>query len=174
MDSTVALLRLLDFQTFSSVWYWLAVMVTWAVASNWLLGVPFDMLYRARKLGETELVDLEALVDINVRRIVEMNAVLGVLISGAVAFSLSLLGLLSVFYGVELAQGLLALAAPLTVIMGLNMRLAHSLHGAPLRGRPLVQRLFRVRLWTQIVGMFALFLTSMFGMYSVISSQHFL
>ena len=149
-------------------------MVTWAVASNWLLGVPFDMLYRARKLGETELGDLEALVDINVRRMVEMNTVLGVAITGIVAFSLSMLVLLSLFYGIELAQGLLALGAPLTVIMALNMRLAHSLHAAPLRGRPLVQRLFRVRLWTQVVGMVALFFTSMFGMYSVISSQHFL
>ncbi|MGJ8587124.1 MAG: hypothetical protein ACSHXW_03140 [Yoonia sp.] len=173
MDSTLALLRLLDIQTFSSLWYWMAVMVTFAVASNWLLGVPFDMLFRARKLDAPHLADLEAVVDVNVRRIVEINAYFGVAITVMVAFSLSVLVILSVFYRFELAQGLLALAAPLTLIMVMNMRLAHQLHAAPLSGRDLVQRLFRVRLWTQVVSMIALFFTAMYGMYSVISSQHF-
>ncbi|KQI72488.1 hypothetical protein AN191_05525 [Loktanella sp. 5RATIMAR09] len=173
MESTIALLRLLDFQTFDSLWYWMAVMVTYAVASNWLLGVPFDVLFRARKLANPHLADLETLVDVNVRRIVEINAYLGVAITIMVAFSLSVLVVLSLFYGVELAQGLLALAAPLTLIMVMNMRLAHQLDAAPLQGRELVDRLFRVRLWTQIVSMIALFFTAMYGMYVVISSQHF-
>lgn len=173
MESTIALLRLLDFQTFDSLWYWMAVMVTFAVASNWLLGVPFDVLFRARKLDAPHLADLEALVDVNVRRIVEINAYLGVAITVMVAFSLSVLVVLSMFYRVELAQGLLALAAPLTLIMVMNMRLAHQLNAAPLHGRELVQRLFRVRLWTQVVSMIALFFTAMYGMYAVISAQHF-
>jgi hypothetical protein len=173
LESTIELLRLLEFQTFDSVWYWMAVMVTYAVASNWLLGVPFDMLFRARKLDKPHLADLETLVDVNVRRIVEINAYLGVAITIMVAFSLSVLVVLGIFYGVELAQGLLALTAPLTLIMVMNMRLAHQLEAAPLQGRELVDRLFRVRLWTQVVSMIALFLTSMYGMYAVISSQRF-
>ncbi|WP_342071016.1 hypothetical protein [Yoonia algicola] len=173
MNSTIALLRLLDVQTFASVWYWLAVIVTWAVASNWLLGVPFDMLYRARKLDAPELADLEKLVDVNVRRIVEIDTFLGVIIAAMIAFCLTMLVLLGVFYHVEMAQGLLALAAPLTLILVMNMRLAYQLHANPLHGRELVQRLFRVRLWTQVVSMIALFFTSMYGMYAVISSQHF-
>jgi uncharacterized membrane protein len=152
----------------------MAVIVTWAVASNWLLGVPFDILYRARKLRAPQLGDLEALVDVNVRRIVEIEAFLGVAIAAMITFCLTILVLLGAFYHVELAQGLLALAAPLTLIMVMNMRLAHQLHAAPLSGRELVQTLFRVRLWTQVVSMIALFFTAMYGMYSVISSQHFL
>lgn len=173
LDWTLALVRLIDLETFSNVWYWLAVMITWAVAGNWLLGVPFDMLYRARKLGETEVADLEALIDINVRRVVEANKMLGVALAALIAFSLSTLVMLSFFYGSEFAQGLLALAAPLTLVMLINMRLAHQLYHAPLSGRDLVQRLFRVRLWTQVVGMIALFFTAMYGMYFVISSQQF-
>ena len=173
MDWTLALARLIELNTFVSVWYWLAVIVTWSVASNWLIGVPFDVLFRARKLGEVELADLEALVDINVRRIVSMNEIFAPAFVALIAFVLSALCVMSFAYRVELAQGLLALAAPLTVVVLVNMRLAQQLHAAPLTGRALVRKLFAVRLWTQIVGMLALFFTAFYGMYYAISSQQF-
>ncbi len=174
MDWTLALARLIELQTFVSVWYWLAVIVTWSVASNWLIGVPFDMLFRARKLGAAELADLEALVDINVRRIVSTNESFASAFAGLGAFVLSALALMSFGYSFELAQGMLALAAPLSVVVIVNMRLAYQLHAAPLAGRALVRKLFAVRLWTQVIGMISLFFTAMYGMYSAISSQQFL
>ena len=173
MDWTLALARFIDMQTFVSVWYWMAVIVTWSVASNWLIGVPFDMLFRARKIGEVEVADLEALVDINVRRIVAINDMFATAFAGLIAFILSALAVMSFVYGIELAQGILLLAAPLTVIITMNMRLAHQLHATPLHGRDLVRKLFRVRLWTQVIGMIALFFTAMYGMYQAISSQQF-
>ncbi len=173
MDWALALSRLIDLQTFASIWYWLAVVVTWSVASNWLIGVPFDVLFGARKLGVAELADLESLVDINVRRIVNTNAVVGVAIVALIAFGLSVLAMMGFYYRLELAQGLFALTAPLTLIVIVNMRLAHQLHGAPLQGRDLVRRLFVVRLWTQIIAMVSLFFTAMYGMYFAISTQQF-
>lgn len=68
MDWTETVFRVIDLATFSSVWFWLAVIVSWAVASHWLIGVPFDLLYRARKSDPQELADLEAITDVNVRR----------------------------------------------------------------------------------------------------------
>lgn len=173
MDWTLALVRLIELQTFVSVWYWLAVIVTWSVASNWLIGIPFDMLYRARKLGEVEIADLEALVDINVRRIVLINEVFASAFVGLIAFGLSALSVMSFVYGIELAQGLLALAAPLSIVVFFNMRLAHQLHTQPLTGRDLVRKLFKVRLWTQVISMLAIFFTAMYGMYYAISAQQF-
>lgn len=173
MDWTLALSRLIDLQTFASVWYWLAVIVTWSVASNWLIGVPFDILFGARKLGEAELADLENLVEINVRRIVKTNAIVGASIVALIAFGLSALGMMGFYYQLELAQGLFALSAPLTLIVLVNMRLAHQLHRAPLNGRDLVRKLFVVRLWTQIIAMVSLFFTAMYGMYFTISAQQF-
>ena len=173
MDWTLALSRLIDLQTFASVWYWLAVIVTWSVASNWLIGVPFDILFGARKLGEAELADLENLVEINVRRIVKTNAIVGASIVALIAFGLSALGMMGFYYQLELAQGLFALSAPLTLIVLVNMRLAHQLHRAPLNGRDLVKKLFIVRLWTQIIAMVSLFFTAMYGMYFTISAQQF-
>ena len=173
MDWTLALARLIELETFASVWYWMAVIVTWSVASNWLIGVPFDMLFRARKLGEVEIADLEALVDINVRRIVSTNDTFAVAFVGLAAFILSALAITSFGYGFELAQGLFVLAAPLTIIVIVNMRLAYQLYAAPLQGRALVRRLFAVRLWTQVIGMISLFFTAMYGIYQAILAQQF-
>ena len=173
MDWTLALVRLIELETFASVWYWLAVIVTWSVASNWLIGIPFDMLFRARKIGDEEIADLEALVDINVRRIVSINDAFAVALVGLIAFALSTLAIMGFVYRFELAQGLFVLAGPLTVIVFMNMRLAHQLHVTPLAGRALVRRLFAVRLWTQVIGMISLFFTAMYGMYQAILAQQF-
>ncbi|PJI91833.1 hypothetical protein BC777_0674 [Yoonia maricola] len=171
MDWTLAILRLIELQTFTSFWYWLVVIVTWSIAGNWLIGIPFDMLFRARKCAEAELADLEALVDINVRRIIWTDRVFGAAIAGLIGFFLCSLGVVGFVYGLELGQGLFMLAAPLTLVVILNLRLARQLDAAPLTGRPLVRRLFLVRLWTQVIAMIALFFTAMYGMYYAISSQ---
>ncbi|WP_037294377.1 hypothetical protein [Roseobacter sp. CCS2] len=173
MDWTLALARLIDLQTFTSFWYWLVVIVTWSIAGNWLIGVPFDMLFRARKCAEQELADLEALIDINARRIVRTDHVFGISAAGLIGFFLCSLGVAGFVYGFELAQGLFVLAAPLTIVVAINVRLAHQLHHTPLHGRALVKRLFLVRLWTQVVAMLALFFSAMYGMYVVISAQQF-
>lgn len=165
--------RLIALNTFTSVWYWLAVIITWAVASNWLIGVPFDVLFRARKCAPQPLADLEGLVDINVRRIVTTNTTFGVVFTALIGFALTVLGVLSFVYQLELAQGVFILAAPLTLIVMINMRLAHQLHRVPLYGADLVRRLFVVRIWTQIVAMISMFFTAMYGMYMAISASVF-
>jgi hypothetical protein len=173
LDWTVAIARVIELKTFSSVWYWLAVVVTWSVASNWLIGVPFDMLFRARKHGTEELADLEAMVDINVRRIVAFDNSLGPWLTGLAAFLLAGLGMMGFYYHLELAQGLFILAGPLTLIALINMRLAQQLHQQPLSNKDLVRRLFVVRLWTQIIAMVTLFFTAMYGMYFSINQLLF-
>lgn len=173
LDWTLAITRFIDLQTFTSFWYWLVVIVTWSIAGNWLIGVPFDVLFRARKCAEQELADLEALVDVNVRRIVWTDQMFGTALAGLIGFLLCSLGVAGFIYGFELAQGLFVLTAPLSIVVIVNVRLAHQLHHNPLAGRPLVKRLFRVRLWTQVIAMLALFFSAMYGMYFAVSSQHF-
>ena len=41
----------------------MTVIVSWAVASHWLIGVPFDLLFRARKCEPQEIADLEVIVE---------------------------------------------------------------------------------------------------------------
>jgi len=130
-----------------------------------MIGVPFDVLFRARRHKSAEVADLEAMVDINVRRFTYMSDLAGPWLTGLLTFILSGLLLAGFGYGVELAQGLFILAAPLSVIIALNMMLAHELRDTPLHGGALVQKLFRLRIWTQAIGMIAIFLTALYGMY---------
>lgn len=173
MDWTDAITRMIELNTFASIWYWLAVIVTWSIASNWLIGVPFDMLFRARKYGAAQMADIEVLVDVNIRRIVEINRIFGAFITALLAFILSALAMMGFYYGWEFAQGMFILGAPLSIIVMINMRLAHQLVATPLTGRDLIRRLFIIRLWTQIVAMVTMFFTAMYGMYYMLAAQVF-
>jgi hypothetical protein len=165
LDWTETVFRVIDLATFSSVWFWLAVIVSWAVASHWLIGVPFDLLYRARKSDPQELADLEAITDVNVRRFTGLVDMAGPWLLGLVIFILTTLGMAGFYYGLELAQGLFILGAPLTVIMILNILVAQDLRAHPLRGSDLVHRMFRLRIWSQAIGMIAIFFTAVYGMW---------
>ena len=165
MDWTETIVRVIDLRTFSSIWYWFAVIVSWAVASHWLIGVPFDLLYRARKADPEHIADLEAITDVNVRRFTGLTDMAGPYLLGFVDFVLTTIGMVGFYYGLELGQGLFILAAPLTVILFLNVTVAHDLRRNPLRGPDLVHRLFRLRIWSQAIGMIAIFFTAMYGMW---------
>ena len=43
------LFDLIDMRSFSNLWYWIALGVIWSSASHWVLGVPYDMINRARR-----------------------------------------------------------------------------------------------------------------------------
>lgn len=173
MDWTDGIVRIIELNTFSNIWYWLIVIGTWSVVSNWLIGVPFDMLFRARRLGAAELADLEGLVDIHVRRIVAYHHGLGPWLIGLLSFVLSAVGFAGFYYGLELGQGLFILGAPLCLVGAINVRLALQLAQTPLAGKDLVHRLFRVRLWTQVIAMITMFFTAMYGMYFSLAKLQF-
>jgi len=165
VDWTETIARVIDFRTFASIWYWFAVIVSWAVASHWLIGVPFDLLFRARKCAPQDIADLEAIVDVNVRRFTGLTDMAGPWLLGFAMFVLSALCMAGFYYGLELAQGLFILGAPLTLVIGLNIQVAYALRANPVRGRDLVNRLFKMRLWSQVIGMVAIFVTAVYGMY---------
>jgi len=163
----------MSLQTFSNVWYWFVVVVAWAMASHWLIGVPFDMLYAARKAQGQAIVDLQTIVDVQVRRITHIDDLVGPWAVALAMFFLSALFTMGFLYGLEPAKGAFVLLAPLAVIGWINLRLAHRLRRSPLAGADLVAHLFKVRLWSQIIGMMALFFTALYGMYFNIMQMNF-
>jgi hypothetical protein len=165
LDWTESFARVIDLRTFASIWYWFAVIVSWAVASHWLIGVPFDLLFRARKCAPQDIADLEAIVDINVRRFTGLTDMAGPWLLGLITFVLTGLCMTGFYYGSELAQGLFVLGAPLTLILLLNVKVAYDLRADPATGRALVDRLFKMRLWSQGIGMIAIFFTAVYGMW---------
>ena len=61
--------RVLHFIGTGLIALWIALAVVWSSASHWVLGVPFDMVMRARRVGGQAEADLEDIARINVSRI---------------------------------------------------------------------------------------------------------
>lgn len=165
MDWYQTLFELIDMRSFSNLWFWIVLAVTWSTASHWVLGVPYDMVLRARRQGEQAEVDLEDMVRINVNRLLFIAQVSGLWILGFACFGLTMLVLLGFVYGMEFAQAVFLLAFPLSLIGALSLSTARLIQSENSAGERLRKRLTRHRLYTQIIGMVSIFVTAIWGMY---------
>ncbi|OAN71156.1 component of SufBCD complex [Sulfitobacter sp. EhC04] len=165
MDWYQTLFELIDMRSFSNLWFWIVLAVTWSTASHWVLGVPYDMVLRARRQGDQAEVDLEDMVRINVNRLLFIAQVSGLWILGFACFGLTMLVLLGFVYGMEFAQAVFLLAFPLSLIGVLSLSTARLIQSEGATGERLRKRLARHRLYTQIIGMVSIFVTAIWGMY---------
>ncbi len=152
-------------RSFSNLWYWIALAVVWSSASHFVLGVPYDLLQRARRQGGQAMADFEDMVRINVNRILNIVEVAGLFLMGFWAFLLTALVVLAFWYHVEFAQAVGLIAVPMTGVWALSIRLARTIAAERPEGEALVRAILRQRFWTQVIGMVAIFVTAMFGMY---------
>lgn len=173
MDWYETVFEVIDMRSFSNLWYWIALAVLWSSASHWVLGVPFDMIMRARRTNEEEaMTDLQDLVRINTNRILYIAEVSGAWVALFGSAFLTGLGLMAVIYDVEFAQAVLLLLAPLAVLGWLSLRTSKLIRGSGDHGEDLIRRLMRHRFVTQMVGVLAIFVTAMFGMYQNLYVGH--
>lgn len=147
----------------------MAVAVTWSVASHWILGVPFDVIFRAKRFGGEAAEDLELMVAVNVRRLNFILNMAGLWLVGFVAFVLSILATVGFFYGVQMAQGLFMIFLPLTIVGIMTQRKAIAYGIDQPTGDALIKDLMRFRYWIQVVALPSIFLTAMYGMYHILS-----
>lgn len=152
-------------RSFSNLWFWIALAVLWSTSSHWVIGVPFDMIVRARKNGGQDEVDLEDIVRVNVNRLLLIGRVSGLWILAVGSFLLSGLALLGFVYKVEIAQALFLLGLPMSVLGMLSLSTASLIAAQQLRGEELRARMMRHRLYTQLLGVVSIFVTAMWGMY---------
>lgn len=165
MDFTNTLLEVIDLRSFSNLWYWIALAVLWSSASHWVLGVPYDMIQSARRHPEAGSGDMDALAHINARRMRRIVEVSGLWLVGIVSFVLTVLAMLATVFGVEFAQAVFLLAFPM-LLVGIGAQgAARRVLDEGLTGEALVRVLLRQRLYTQLIGIVAIFLTAMWGMY---------
>ena len=165
MDVYGTVFELIDARSFSNLWYWLVLAACWSMASHWVLGVPWDMVTRARRLrGEAE-DDLHDMLRINVLRLLRTGGAAGLWILAAACAALTALALLGFAYGVELAQAAFLLLFPLAVVGGLSVRLAGQLAAGGAQGDALYRRLRWHRVTIQAIGMASIFVAALFGMY---------
>lgn len=143
----------------------MVVAVVWSSVSHFVLGVPYDLIQRARRNGGQAMDDLQDIVRVNINRVMYLSEVAGSLVIVFVTFFLTSLLLLGFFYGFELAQALLFLALPLSIVGIMSFRTARNLAEQKPEGDDLIAALSRFRVWTQFVGMIAIFITALYGMY---------
>lgn len=169
MDLTDALFELIDMRSFSNLWFWIALAIMWSTASHWVLGVPYDLVLRARRDGGDAVADVEDMVRINVARLLYIGRMSGLWLAGLTCFMLTGLGLLGFVYWVEFAQALFLLLFPMTFVGLLSLNTARLIADTAASGEALYTRLFRHRIFIQLIGMVSIFVTAMWGMYTNLS-----
>lgn len=169
MDWYQTLFELIDMRSFSNLWFWIVLGVVWSTASYYILGVPYDMVQRAKRHGDQAAVDLEDMVRINVNRMLYIAEVSGLWLASFMCFALTTLAILAFYYSVEFAQAVFLLALPLSGVALLSLSTARLIQIEDATGERLYRRLIRHRLYTQIIGMVAIFITALWGMYQNLS-----
>lgn len=157
--------EVIDMRSFSNLWYWIALAVLWSSTSHWVLGVPHDLIQRARRTGGQTATDVEVLVGIYTRRILGISRVAAAPMFAVTAFLLTTLIIMGFWYGIEFAQALMFLLAPMVIVGLLTLRTALKIEQGDSAGPALYGRLLMHRRIIQVIGMLSIFVTSMFGMY---------
>ena len=149
------MLRLLATASFDSLWYWVLHVVVWTLACSRTLGVPHDMLLRARRdPAAAERVDVlarlacERIGGTPTRSWMPLAAVAGFLLAAA--------GALGFGSGIETAQAAFAILLPLAVVSYSKLRLALAVRRKAMAGPELVLALARRRVWHQFIAICAM------------------
>lgn len=164
MDWTSLVFDLLDLRSFSNLWYWIALAVTWSTTSHWVLGVPWDMVLRAKRLGGQAEIDFEDMVRVNVNRLTLLADVAGLPMLTFLCFVHTTLAILGFYYHNEFSQAVFLIALPLTFVGALSLWTARKIKANAETGDALRRRMHRHRVFVQIIGMIAIFITAFWGM----------
>ena len=156
--------ELIDLRSFSNLWFWIALAVLWSTAAHWVIGVPFDLINRARAGHAEAAQDVVLLVGVYSRRMIYIAEASGLWITGFVAFGLTALATAGFAYRVEFCQALFLLGLPLTLVGAMSLQTARAIQG--LSTDALLQTLRRHRVKVQVVGMISIFVTSLWGMWT--------
>jgi len=165
VNFTQQVFELIDMRSFSNLWYWIALAVLWSTASHWVLGVPYDLVQRARRQGGEAAEDVADLVRINARRYLYVMRVSGLWISAFVSFALTMLGMLGFVYGNEFSQAVFLLLAPMILVGLWTVRTARAYEQRNPGGERLFWLLRWHRLGVQIMGILSILVTAMWGMW---------
>ncbi|MGQ0564780.1 MAG: component of SufBCD complex [Gemmobacter sp.] len=171
MDWYQTVFEVIDMRSFSNLWFWMAVAVVWSTASHYGLGVPYDMVLRARRHGGEAAADLETMVEINVRRLMHIQATAGLWLVGFGAFGVTALALMGFLYDLEFAQAVLLIAAPMTLVFALTLATARRIAAGRVDRADLVRVLTRHRFAVQGIGVVAIMITTMWGMWQNLNAS---
>lgn len=149
------MLRLIASASFDSVWYWVLQVVVWTLVCYRTLGVPHDMLIRARR--EPAVAERVALLaGLSAERLGGIYDLAGAAFAAVAGFVLAALAALGFLSGLEGAQAAFVLLLPLAVIAYSKVRLALFVRGRKMARPRLVLILARRRFWHQAIAVVAM------------------
>ncbi len=173
LDWYLTVFEVIDMRSFSNLWYWIGLAVLWSSASHWVLGVPYDLIQRARRHGGPAEEDLRDIVRINCNRLLFIADVSGLIIACVSAAVFTTLFLVGFWYGHQFAQAVFLMLFPMTLVGLMSVWTARRIAaagGAGGRDGPgvptdaLYSRLRVQRTVTQVIGMISIFVAAMWGM----------
>ncbi len=166
----VTIFDIISPRAFTSLWFWIGVALVWGHASAQVLGVPWDIIRRA-KSGEADSVrDMNDAVRIALGRIARTADKGGIWLAGLIGFAGAALISLGWFYRVEFFRALTCLALPLLALALLDLRWALRIFHGELVGEPLRRTLVRLRWARRAVGALLAFVTLIIGAIDIIRS----
>jgi hypothetical protein len=77
LDFYTTVFEVIDMRSFSNLWYWIALAVLWSTTSHWVLGVPYDLVQRARREGGETEEDVLSMLRGSCNRLAHIGEVLG-------------------------------------------------------------------------------------------------
>jgi hypothetical protein len=169
VDVLETVFEVIDMRSFSNLWYWIALAVLWSSISHWVMGVPHDMLIRARRYGGQAQADVEDLARIYANRILSVMQAGAVWIVAFGCFWLTIVAVLAFYYGLEFAQAVFLLLAPMAIVIWLSLRCARRIAAGENTGAALHRRLTIHRRLLQVLGMLSIFVTALYGMWRNLS-----
>lgn len=167
------LLTLIETNSFSSIWFWILVAISWSSGSHWILGVPYDLVQRARREGGVTEERIHMLLEINASRFRNIQNVAGFVLTGLVTFVLTGFWILGFVYWIEFFQAMFMLTFPWVFVAMITIRTARNLGEELPTGEDLYKLFRRLRLYIQAIGLVTIFVTSVWGMYFVMSASSF-
>jgi hypothetical protein len=141
--------------SFQSPWYWILHVTVWTFVCLRTLGVPYDMLLRARRLPEVAArVDL--LANLAAERLCGAVDAAGTPLAAVIGFLLAALAGIGFASGIEAAQAIFLLGAPLAAVGYSTVRLALWVRQSRLAGPRLVLALSWRRTCHQAIAVLAM------------------
>ncbi|WP_171129756.1 MULTISPECIES: component of SufBCD complex [unclassified Ruegeria] len=169
MDFFSSIFELIDMRSFSNLWYWISLAVLWSTASHWAMGVPYDLVVRARRVGGQSEQDLLDIVRINRNRLLYISEVSGLAIIAIACFFLTGLATAGFYYDLEFAQAVFLLLFPMSFVGLVNLWTARKLKQNEINLQIVSKFLTRCRIITQVIGMISILITALWGMYQNLS-----
>ncbi|MEO0999376.1 MAG: component of SufBCD complex [Pseudomonadota bacterium] len=171
-------LEFFHFGSFTAVWYWVFLALSWSRVAHYVMGVPFDAVQRAERVGGAFVEDVDRMAEANARRFVSLMRYAGVWLIGVGTFFLTGIVVLALVFDNQAAQAVAVIALPQAVVGWYTWRLSERVLDAPLTGEALWRALARRRFWNQVAGFVSLcaaaaFTGRLYGM-AIVEGQYWL